>query len=212
MTSKKASYANTANTIIKKLAPRGINGFYCEDSESAKKMVMEMMPEGSSVTWGGSETVYRMGILDAVKNGNYTAVDRYAKADTPEEIKALKASIYTADYYLMSSNAITVDGELINIDGNGNRVACLINGPDKVIMVIGMNKVVRTVEDGINRVHTIAAPPNGTRIGSGTPCEVTGVCSECKGSKSMCCHTVITRSSRHEGRINVILVGEELGY
>jgi len=212
MTSKQKSYENTAKTVIKKLEQRGMKGYYCVDGKSAKEMVMGMIPAGSSVTWGGSETMVDIGVIEAVTTGDYEAIDRWEETKTREEAKELKAKIYNADYFLMSSNAITIDGELINVDGNGNRVACLINGPDKVIIVVGMNKIVETVEAGISRSHTEAAPPNGVRIGSGTPCEVTGVCAYCKGAKSMCCHTVITRSSRHEGRINVILVGEELGY
>ena len=212
MKPKQKSYENTARTVIKKLEQRGMKGYYCVDGQSAKEMVMGMIPPGSSVTWGGSETMVDIGVIDAVTTGNYEAIDRWTETKTPEEAKELKAKIYNADYFLMSSNAITVEGELINIDGNGNRVACLINGPDKVIIVVGMNKMVETVDEGISRSHVEAAPPNAVRIGSGTPCEVTGVCSYCKGEKSMCCHIVITRSSRHEDRINAILVGEELGY
>jgi Uncharacterised ACR, YkgG family COG1556. len=212
MTPKQKSYENTAKAIIKKLEQRGMEGYYLPDGKSARDKVLEMMSEGSSVTWGGSETMVDIGVIEAVKAGDYDAIDRWTKTNTDEEAKSLKAQIYNADYFLMSTNAITLDGELVNVDGNGNRVACLINGPKYVIIVAGMNKIVTDVEEGINRSHLEAAPPNAVRIGIGTPCEVTGVCSKCKGNSSMCCHTVITRSSRHQGRIKVILVGEELGY
>lgn len=205
------NYENAAKTVIKKFAQRGMEGYYCSDKESAKKLVLEMMEEGTVVTWGGSESLVEAGIIDAVKTGNYQALDRL-KAKTPDEKRKVFGEIVCADYYLMSTNAFTVDGELINIDGNGNRVACLINGPKHVIIVAGMNKMVRTVEDGINRVHTFAAPPNAVRLKTVNPCGKTGVCSMCVGGASMCCHTVVTRSSRHEGRIKVILVGEELGF
>jgi len=211
MTPKSKSYENTANTVIKKLNQRGMEGFYCQDKESAKAMVMEMLEDGSAVTWGGSESLVEAGIIDAIVSGDYRVLDRKS-AKTPEEDRVLFGQIMGADYFLMSTNAFTLDGELINIDGNGNRVACLINGPKHVIIVAGMNKLVSDVEEGIKRIHTIAAPPNAVRIGVRTPCEKTGVCSKCIGNISMCCHTVVTRSSRHKGRIKVILVGEELGF
>lgn len=211
MSAKLKSYENTAKTVIKNLEKRGMEGFYCLDKDSVREKVLELMEPGSSVSWGGSESLEEAGIITAVREGDYEAIDRKS-AKGPDEERAVFGRIVCADYYLMSTNALTVDGELVNIDGNGNRVACLINGPKHVIIVAGMNKLVRTVEDGINRVHTLAAPPNGVRIGVNTPCAHTGVCSECFSRDSMCCHTVVTRMSRHEGRIKVILVGEELGY
>jgi len=211
MTPKSKSYENTANTVIKRLNQRGMEGFYCPDKESTKALVMEMLAEGSVVTWGGSESLVEAGIIDAIMAGNYQVLDRKS-AKTPEEDRALFGQIVCADYFLMSTNAFTVNGELINIDGNGNRVACLINGPKHVIIVAGMNKLVSDVEEGIKRIHTIASPPNAVRIDTATPCAKSGVCSGCIGNGSMCCHTVVTRSSRHKGRIKVILVGEELGF
>lgn len=211
MTPKAISYENTAKTVIKKLNRRGMEGFYCADKDAARNMVLEFMEEGSQVTWGGAETLVEAGIIDAIHEGNYQVVDRKT-AKTPEEKHALFAKIVASDYFLMSTNAITVDGELINIDGNGNRVACLIHGPKYVIIVAGMNKLVSDVEEGIKRVHTLATPPNAIRIGAETPCAHTGVCGNCVGNGSVCCHTVITRSSKHAGRIKVILVGEELGF
>ena len=212
MTYKQASYENTAKTIIKKLEQRGMVGYYCADSASAKEMVMTMIPKGSSVTWGGSESMVEIGVIDAITNGEYVAVNRKAPTSTTEEAKELKANMYNADFFLTGTNAITVEGELINIDGNGNRVACMINGPRTVIVVVGMNKLVTTVDEGINRVHFVAGPPNAVRVGANTPCKTTGVCTMCTGNNSMCAHTVITRSSMHKDRIHVILVGEELGF
>ncbi|MEG0590187.1 MAG: lactate utilization protein, partial [Lachnospiraceae bacterium] len=116
------------------------------------------------------------------------------------------------DYFFMSSNAITIDGELVNIDGNGNRVACLIHGPKHVILIVGMNKVVSDVANGMTRIRNMATPANAARLGTKTPCQKTGCCGNCLSPDCMCCEVVITRKSRHEGRIKVILVGEELGY
>lgn len=208
----KSSYENTAKAIIKKLEQRGMVGYYFADGESAKEQIMGMMPEGSAVTWGGSESMVEIGVIDAVVNGNYVAVDRKRPTSTPEEAKELKSEMYNADFFLTGTNALTINGELINIDGHGNRVACLINGPKTVIVVIGMNKLVTTIDEGIERIHRMAGPPNAIRIGANTPCKTTGVCAMCTGNSCMCAHTVITRSSMHKDRIHVILVGEELGF
>lgn len=210
MTPKQLSYKNTAEAVIKEFAKRGIDAFYCEDSKAAVEQVLSMMEENSTVTSGGSVTLTETGIMDAVKNGSYTYIDRLA-GKTPEKAREIYAKCVMADYFLMSSNAITLDGQLVNIDGNGNRVACLITGPKQVIVVAGMNKLVSTVEEGINRVHNMAAPPNGVRLGLETPCAKVGKCADCLSKQSMCSQVVITRMCKND-RIKVVLVGEELGF
>ena len=170
---KSESYENQAKTIIKNLKKRNMIGYYCETGKEALDLVKSILPKGSLVTNGGSETLVETGIMDLIRSGEYEYIDRKS-AKTPEESRALYGRIVTADYYLMSTNAITKEGELINVDGVGNRVACLINGPEHVLIITGMNKVVTTVEDGIRRVRNIAAPPNSIRVGSKTPCSVTG--------------------------------------
>lgn len=211
MSYKTQSFANTAKTIIKNLEKRNMKGHYCETAKDALELVESLMPENSLVTCGGSETLAETGIMDLIQSEKYQFIDRKS-AKTPEEARALYGKIVTADYFLMSSNAITVEGELVNVDGNGNRVACLIQGPAHVLVVVGMNKVTATTEDAVRRVRNIAAPPNAVRLGCKTPCAVTGVCADCQSPDCMCCHTVITRHSRHAGRIQVILVGENLGF
>ena len=208
---KSESYENQAKTIIKNLKKRNIIGYYCETGKEALDLVKSILPKGSLVTNGGSETLVETGIMDLIRSGEYEYIDRKS-AKTPEESRALYGRIVTADYYLMSTNAITKEGELINVDGVGNRVACLINGPEHVLIITGMNKVVTTVEDGIRRVRNIAAPPNSIRVGSKTPCSVTGFCSDCQSDDCICSQTVITRRSMKPGRITVILVGEEYGF
>ena len=205
------SYENQAKTIIKNLKKRNMIGYYCETGKEALDLVKSILPKGSLVTNGGSETLVETGIMDLIRSGEYEYIDRKS-AKTPEESRALYGRIVTADYYLMSTNAITKDGELINVDGVGNRVACLINGPEHVLIITGMNKVVTTLEDGIRRVRNIAAPPNSIRVGSKTPCSVTGFCSDCQSDDCICSQTVITRRSMKPGRITVILVGEEYGF
>lgn len=212
MNPKKKYYENVAATIIKNLEKRQMSGIYCADKESAVAKVLELIPDGSSIGWGGSMTLAENGFLQAVYDKNtYQIFDR-DKAKTPEEQKKVYCDICGCDYFLMSTNAITLDGELINIDGRGNRVAFLCYGPDHVIIVAGMNKVVSDVESGIQRVRNIAAPPNNVRLNRNTPCAVTGRCADCLSPDCICSQTVITRRAHVPGRITVILVGEELGY
>lgn len=211
MSCKTQSYANTAKTIIKNLEKRNMNGYYCETADDALALIKSLLPENASVTNGGSETLVETGIMALIQSPKYQFIDRKS-AKTPEEVKALYGKIVTSDYFFTSTNAITLDGELINVDGNGNRAACLIHGPSHVIIVAGMNKVVPNTEDGIRRVRNFAAPPNAVRLGSKTPCAVTGVCADCQSPDCLCCQTVITRRSRHTGRIHVILIGENYGY
>lgn len=202
-----------AQTIIKGLEKRNMEGVFCETKEDALAKTLSYIEEGSSVTWGGSMSISEIGLMDAVKNGNYEIIDR-SVAKNYDEQREIFSKAVLADYYLMSSNAITLDGELINIDGTGNRVACLTYGPKNVIMIVGMNKVVNDVEDGIKRVRNFASPPNTLRLGLKTPCSMTGRCGDCYGDTCICSQIVVTRrqSAAMRGRIKVILVGESLGY
>ena len=208
----KKTYEVQAKTIIKALEKRNMKGYYCEDCASAVKLAEELVPAGSTVSFGGSMSLSDCGVMDMLRNrSDIRLIDR-SKVQTPEETKQMYRDSFSADVYFMSTNAITLDGELINIDGNGNRVAALIYGPDKGVMVVGMNKLVSTVEDGINRVSDIAAPANGVRLNKQTPCATTGFCHDCFSPECMCSHTVITRRCGTPNRIHVILVGETLGY
>lgn len=202
-----------AQTIIKGLEKRNMEGVFCETKEDALAKTLSYIEEGSSVTWGGSMSISEIGLMDAVKNGNYEIIDR-SVAKNYDEQREIFSKAVLADYYLMSSNAITLDGELINIDGTGNRVACLTYGPKNVIMIVGMNKVANDVEDGIKRVRNFASPPNTLRLGLKTPCSMTGRCGDCYGDTCICSQIVVTRrqSAAMRGRIKVILVGESLGY
>ncbi len=211
MSHKTTAFAKQAESIIKNLAKRNIEGCYCETAAECTQAILKEIPKGNTVSWGGSESIKEIGLMDAIHNGDYELIDR-AAAKTPEESRQLYAKTVMADYYLMSSNAITLDGELINIDGNGNRVACLIQGPSHVILVIGMNKVVTDVKSGIARVRNMASPANAIRLGRNLPCATTGVCHDCLSPECFCNQIVITRRSGHTGRIKVYLVAEDLGY
>ncbi len=211
MTILQESYGNTAKTVIKNLTKRGMEGYYCATKEEAVAKAMELMEDNSVVSWGGSMTLSETGMMDALRASNHTLIDRMT-AKTPDEQREIYAKTVMSDYYFMSTNAITYDGELVNIDGNGNRVACLITGPKNVIILAGMNKLTTDVDSAIARVHNQAAPPNGVRLNLDTPCAKTGVCSKCLSPQCMCCDTVVVRMSRNPGRIKVILIGESFGY
>lgn len=206
-----AAFEKTAQTIIKNLKKRNMEGYYCASSADAVELVRQLVPEGSSITWGGSESFAETGVKDMLLAGNYRIIDR-SKATTPEEERAIWQERATADFHFMSANALTSGGEIVNIDGNADRLSLLLHGPEHVIMLVGANKIVADVDEGVKRIRTYACPPNAARLHTETPCELTGVCSECHAPKCMCCQIVVTRHSRHTGRIKVILVGEDLGF
>ena len=207
MNPKQLSFQNTAATIIKNLKKRNMNGYYCASKEDALKKALEIIPENSSIGWGGSVTLDQIGLIQALKDGNYEAIDRMQK-----DPKEQAARIFNADFFLMSTNAITLDGELINVDGRANRICYLCYGPEHVLIIAGMNKVVPDVKSGIQRVRNMAAPPNTTRLNKNTPCARFGRCMDCLEPDCICNQILITRRSGSPERIHVILVGEELGY
>ncbi|GFI01687.1 MAG: lactate utilization protein [Lachnospiraceae bacterium] len=211
MTPKQLAFQTAVNGIIPKLASRNMEGYFFENSASCVSAITDLVENGSIISWGGSESIKECGLMDAIKSGNYILIDRLS-AKTPEEGRELYAKTVLSDYYLMSSNAITYDGELINIDGNGNRVACLIHGPKYVLMVVGMNKLVSDVESGYKRVRNLASPANAKRLGRNTPCFHTGKCGNCLSDECMCSHLVVTRRCNIPGRIKIFFVAEELGY
>ena len=194
--------------VIKGLESRNMKGFYAKDREEALKIALDLIPEGSSVTMGGSVSAAEIGLVDAVKNGNYEFIDRNEAADRRQA--ALAA--YDVDVFLASCNAMTEDGVLINIDGNANRVSAIAHGPRKVLFIVGMNKVCKDVDSAMKRARNVAAPINAQRFGLETPCAKTGSCMDCKSPDTICCQFLITRYSRHADRIYVILVNDHLGF
>lgn len=197
-----------ARKVIKGLESRNMTGYYVADKEEALKKVLEIIPEGSSVTMGGSMSANEIGLVEAVKSDKYKFIDRYTAADK----HAAELEAYNADFYLASANAITEDGILVNIDGNANRVSAIAYGPKKVIFIVGMNKVCDDIDGAIKRARNVAAPINAQRFGLSTPCSETGSCFNCKSPDTICCQFLITRYSKHEGRIHVVLVNDNLGF
>lgn len=197
--------------IVDALKKRHFEAYYCATGEEAKEKALSLIPEGHVVSWGGSETLSQIGLLQEMRSGRYSVIDRDT-ARTPEERVDLMRKALLADTFLGSSNAISEDGQLVNIDGNGNRVAAMIYGPTNVILVIGLNKAVATVEDAVRRARHLAAPTNAQRFLPDTPCAYTGTCADCTAQDCICAYISVTRISRPAGKIKVILVGEVLGF
>ena len=197
-----------AQKIIKGLASRNMTGYYAGSKEEALKTALSLIPEGSSVTMGGAMSAHEIGLVEALKDGNYNFIDR----DACEDKRAAMLAAYDADVFLASANAITEDGIMVNIDGNSNRVSAIAQGPRKVVFIVGMNKVCPDPDAAMKRARNVAAPINAQRFGLNTPCCKTGACMDCKSPDTICCQFLITRFSKHPGRIQVILVNDALGF
>lgn len=196
-----------AQTVIKGLESRNMSGYYAADKEEAVEKALEVIGKGSTVAMGGCQSAHEIGLIQALEEGDYNYIDRSNM--TPRE--SLMAA-YDADVFLSSANAMTNDGIMVNIDGNSNRVSCIAQGPKKVVFIVGMNKICSDLDEAIKRARNVAAPANAQRFDVKTPCKVTGKCADCKSPDTICCQFLITRYSRHEGRIHVILVNDTLGY
>ena len=197
-----------AQKVIKGLVSRNMKGFYAHSKAEALQMALRLIPEKSTVTMGGSVSASEIGLVDAMKVGNYTFIDR----DMADDKRAAALAAYDVDVFLASCNAMSEDGVLVNIDGNANRVSAIAYGPRKVIFIVGMNKVCKDVDSAMKRARNIAAPVNAQRFGLDTPCSKTGSCMDCKSPDTICCQFLITRYSRHDNRIFVILVNDNLGF
>ena len=197
-----------AQKVIKGLESRNMSGYYAADKKEALELALKLIPENSSVTMGGCMSAHEIGLVEALKNGAYDFIDR----DKATDKRAAMLAAYDADFFLSSVNAMTEDGVLVNIDGNSNRVSAIAQGPKKVIFIVGMNKVCSDVDGAMKRARNVAAPVNAQRFGLSTPCAKTGSCMNCKSPDTICCQFLITRFSRHEGRIHVILVNDNLGF
>ena len=196
-----------AQTVIKGLESRNMSGYYAADKEEAVKKALEVIGKGSTVAMGGCQSAHEIGLIQALEEGDYNYIDRSNM--TPRE--SLMAA-YDADVFLSRANAMSYEGIIGNIDGNSDRVSCIAQGPKKVVFIVGMNKICSDLDEAIKRARNVAAPANAQRFDVKTPCKVTGKCADCKSPDTICCQFLITRYSRHEGRIHVILVNDTLGY
>ena len=211
---KKACHKLQAEQVIKNFKKRGLDGIYCESSDEAVKTICRMVPAGSLVGLGGSETIIESCLVDALRRMDIRLLDRYKEGVSKEEVNEMRRRGLAADIFICSSNAITADGKLVNIDGTGNRVAAMIFGPAQVIVMAGINKVAPDLAAAIARVRNSAAPANSLRVGVETPCSKTGFCQDphCHPPHRICCQLVVTEANMTPGRVTVVLVGETLGY
>lgn len=211
-TPKELYYEKRGQILVKNLRSRHFDAYYCFNREEALRQALSLIPEGAVVGWGGALSAQQIGLMDAVNTGPYRAIDR-DKCKTPEEKENAARQCLFSDVFLTGANGLSLDGQMVNIDGTGNRVAAVIYGPASVLVIAGMNKVEDTLDDAIRRARTVASPMNCQRFaGKQTPCVVTGTCADCRSEDCICNQIVITRHCRPAGRIKFILVGEELGF
>lgn len=208
---KNLYYKKRGEILLKNLKSRHFDAYYCATKEDALCKALELIPEGATVGWGGAFSAMQIGLMDALNEGKYHTIDRDKCKTQEEKLKAAR-DCFAADVFLTGANALSLDGQMVNIDGNGNRVGAIIYGPTTVLVIAGMNKVEENLEAAVRRARTVAAPMNEQRFLGNTPCAVTGVCADCKSENCICNQIVITRHCRPTGRIKFILVGEELGF
>lgn len=204
-------YDKRGSILVKNLQKRHFEAYYCATKEDALHQVLALIPEDSTVGWGGAISAAQVGVQEAVHAGNYTVIDRDQFSDPAEKLRCMR-ECFNADYFITGTNAISLDGQMVNIDGNGNRVGMIVYGPKNIIVVAGMNKVCQSIEDAVKRARTVAAPMNQQRFGLPNPCTCTGVCADCLSETSICNQILITRNCKPAGRIKFVLVGEDLGF
>lgn len=210
-TAMKLYYSKRGELLVKNLKKRHFDAVYCDTKEEALKQALAWIPEGSTVGWGGATSAQQIGLMTALNAGNYHTLDR-DKCETVQERDDIAKACLSANVFITGANALSLDGEMVNIDGTGNRAAAIIYGPEAVVVIAGMNKVTDDLESAVTRARTVAAPINQQRFGLNNPCTVTGTCADCRSETCICNHIVVTRHCRPVGRIKFILVGEELGF
>ncbi len=211
MTPIQSYYEKRAAILVKNLRSRHFDACYCATKEEALQAALAWIPEGASVSWGGTMSADQIGLTAALQGGQYQIIDR-SQCQTTEERDAVYHAALSADVYLTGANALSLDGQMVSIDGTGNRVAAIVYGPKTILVIAGMNKVCDDLDAAVTRARTVAAPMNCQRFtGKTTPCAVTGICGDCKNEDCICNQILITRNCRPAGRIRFILVGEDLG-
>ncbi len=189
-----------------------MNPYFVQTKEEAFELIKSMIPTGSTVGVGGSVTLAEIGMLSELKQGNYSFINTQAAGLTPQQRHERYRECFLADFYLSSSNAVTEDGFLYNVDGRSNRVAALLYGPNQVVIVIGVNKIVRDLNEARMRNREIAAPANAMRLNRQTPCVITGTCRDCQSPDRICRNYVIMGPQLDSSRIHIIIVNESLGF
>ncbi|WP_346896592.1 lactate utilization protein [Clostridium sp. UBA7503] len=200
------------NVTINSLKKNGMNGYLVNSHEELIEKINELTNDGDTVSCGGSMSLFETGVIDYLRSGKYNFLDRYEHGLSKDDLKKLYRNTFSADIYFTSTNAITKKGELYNVDGNGNRVAAMLYGPDKVIIIAGVNKIVENIEEAIKRNERVSAPANCKRLSKVTPCVKVGHCMDCSSEERICNEYTIIRRQGNKDRIHVIFLNEELGY
>ncbi|WP_024615863.1 lactate utilization protein [Clostridium sp. Ade.TY] len=206
--SNEQKIARTVEAINK----NNMNGYYVKGRDELIKLIEEIVSEDSLVSCGGSMTLFEAGVMEHLRSGRYKFLDRYKEGITREEVVNMFKESFFADAYFTSSNAVTENGELYNVDGNGNRVAAMLYGPEKVIVICGVNKIVKDVEEAIKRNRECAAPINAKRLNKETPCSKVGYCMDCKSKDRICNEYTLIKRQNRKDRMHIIFLNENLGY
>ena len=211
MTAVETWYEKIGAQVVKALNSNFFEAYYCSNKKDAKEKVLSLIPENDTISWGGCKTMEEIGVIEEMKSGKYNVIDRDT-AKTPEEKASIMHQALLCGTYLSGTNAVTENGQLLNIDSNGIRTAAIIYGPKNVIIACGMNKIVKDTADALSRARNIAAPVNAQRFDIKTPCKINGKCADCNSPDCICNVFVTTRHSKPQGRIKVVLIGENLGF
>lgn len=197
---------------IKSLEKNNMSGYFAKDEKELFDIIEDILQEGDLVACGGSMSLFETKVIDYLRNEKYKFLDRYKPGITPQEMKEIYRKSFFADAYFASTNAVTENGELYNVDGNGNRIAAMLYGPDKVILIVGVNKIVKDVQEAIDRNKYVCAPAYAKRLSTKTPCQTTGVCMDCSSPERICCEYTLIKKQRTAGRMHVIFMNENIGY
>lgn len=197
---------------INNLKKNNISGYYVKDNDELINLIKDIAKEGEVVSVGGSMSLFESKVIELLRSGRYEFLDRYKKDLTQEDIKEIYRKSFFADTYFASANAITEDGKIFNVDGNGNRVAAILYGPDKVVLIVGVNKIVKNIEQAVARNRAISGPANAKRLNLSTPCVKTGQCMECKSEERICCEYTVIKRQKNPKRMHVIFINDTLGF
>ncbi len=197
---------------IQALEKNNMTGYLIENEKQLFEKIKSIVPETSVVSFGGSMTIFETGVVDFIRNENYQVLDRYKEGLTLQEMKKIFVESFSSDAYITSTNALTEEGELYNVDGTGNRVAAMMFGPEKVIVICGENKIVKDLDEAQLRMETMAAPANSKRLDRKTPCAATGVCEDCVSPEKICRNYTAIKSQGVKGRIHVLIIKGSYGY
>lgn len=197
---------------IESLKKNNMNGYLVNTKEELIEKIKELVKENSTVACGGSMSLFETGVIDHLRSGRYNFLDRYKDGLSKEEVTKIFKESFFADAYFASSNAVTEYGKLYNVDGNGNRVAAMLFGPEKVILVVGVNKIVKNIDEAVIRIRETSAPANAKRLNKLTPCTKVGYCMDCRSNDKICREFTVISSQGNKDRIHVIFINDEIGY